>query len=275
MMLKKEFLGIEKAIRAIETASSRTMKKEYLKLYKELEKEISKAFAKYSIGGKFSYGEMQKYGRLDALNKKVAKLIKKGHVSVSRQIRDTLKEMAENSFDSTMKVISEAAEQALRGKLLDTDVQGFLDDRITGVKLNDRLLYRRAEVIYRMSEEITRGIYGGEPYRRIAKRMQSVLDNDYVKSLRIVRTEGHRMMEQSSLKALDHANNQGIKMMKIWSTVGDDRVRDSHKHMEGQTVSYGDDFYNPQTGGRGPAPGLMGTADDDINCRCIFVVEIL
>lgn len=46
----------------------------------------------------------------------------------------------------------------------------------------------------------------------------------------------------------------------------DDRTRESHVAAHGQTVGLDEDFV--VGGARGPAPGQMGQADVDINCRC-------
>jgi hypothetical protein len=34
-------------------------------------------------------------------------------------------------------------------------------------------------------------------------------------------------------------------------------------------------FRNARTGGVGPHPGALGAAEDDINCRCVMVIEIV
>ena len=60
---------------------------------------------------------------------------------------------------------------------------------------------------------------------------------------------------------------------KEWIATLDDRVRDSHADAHGQTVKIDEDF---QVGdASGPAPGQMGEAGEDINCRCTIapVVE--
>ena len=47
----------------------------------------------------------------------------------------------------------------------------------------------------------------------------------------------------------------------------DDRVRDSHDYLLGQTVGIDEDFYT-WDGAHAPAPGMFGVPEEDINCRC-------
>ena len=48
-----------------------------------------------------------------------------------------------------------------------------------------------------------------------------------------------------------------------------------HEEMDGQEVAIDDDFINPVTGQKTPAPGQFGTADQDINCLCDIYPKVL
>lgn len=83
----------------------------------------------------------------------------------------------------------------------------------------------------------------------------------------IARTEIHGTFETAGRLAIkDAANELGLRYMKEWVSALDDRVRDDHADAHGQTVGIDEEF---EVGGaRGMAPGEMGEADQDINCRC-------
>lgn len=80
---------------------------------------------------------------------------------------------------------------------------------------------------------------------------------------RIADTEMHRI---ANTAALDTAKAAGAKN-KTWVTMMDDRVRDLHDYLLGQTVGIDEDFYT-YDGDHGAAPGLFGTAENNVNCRC-------
>ncbi len=80
---------------------------------------------------------------------------------------------------------------------------------------------------------------------------------------RIAETEMHRI---ANTAALDTAKAAGAKS-KTWVTMLDDRVRETHDYLEGMTVGIDEDFYT-YDGDHGSAPGLFGTAENNVNCRC-------
>ena len=80
---------------------------------------------------------------------------------------------------------------------------------------------------------------------------------------RIADTEMHRI---ANTAALDTAKYAGAKS-KTWATMLDDRVRDTHDYLEGETVGIDDDFYT-YDGDHASAPGLFELAENNVNCRC-------
>ena len=54
---------------------------------------------------------------------------------------------------------------------------------------------------------------------------------------------------------------------KVWLATLDDRTRETHLELHETEVPVGEDFVSP-SGAKGPAPGQMGEASEDINCRC-------
>lgn len=80
---------------------------------------------------------------------------------------------------------------------------------------------------------------------------------------RIADTEMHRI---ANTAALDTAKKAGAKN-KTWVTMRDDKVRESHDYLLGQTVGINEDFYT-WDGAHAPAPGMFGIPEEDCNCRC-------
>lgn len=80
---------------------------------------------------------------------------------------------------------------------------------------------------------------------------------------RIADTEMHRI---ANTAAFNTAKKSGAKY-KTWITMADDRVRDTHDYLEGETVDIDDDFYT-YDGDHAAAPGLFEMAENNVNCRC-------
>ena len=81
--------------------------------------------------------------------------------------------------------------------------------------------------------------------------------------VRIAETETHR---DANTAALDTARKAGAKS-KTWMTMMDDKVRDTHDYLLGQTVGIDEDFYT-YDGDHAAAPGLFELASNNVNCRC-------
>lgn len=79
----------------------------------------------------------------------------------------------------------------------------------------------------------------------------------------ISRTTALDAMKLGQKLSMDHAVAIGVydsdQLTKTWVGVLDDRERDSHVEMEGETVPYDEPYSN----------GQMVPGDDEYNCRCI------
>ena len=84
--------------------------------------------------------------------------------------------------------------------------------------------------------------------------------------LRIAETEMHRDANES---ALETAQQAGAKW-KTWATMLDDKVRETHDYLEGETVAIDEDFYTFD-GDHASAPGLFALASNNVNCRCELI----
>lgn len=84
--------------------------------------------------------------------------------------------------------------------------------------------------------------------------------------VRIAETETHRIANTS---ALSTAKKIGAKS-KTWSTMLDDRVRDTHDYLESMTVGIDEDFVT-YDGDSASAPGLFQLPQNNISCRCELI----
>jgi len=107
------------------------------------------------------------------------------------------------------------------------------------------------------------GIEAGEGVPDLSKRVEAVMGTRIRSSAEtIARTEVIGAYNGGGVIA---AKDAGASYKK-WMTALDERVRHSHAAMHGQMVGIDADFR--LAGGSGPAPGQIGAAEEDINCRC-------
>lgn len=85
--------------------------------------------------------------------------------------------------------------------------------------------------------------------------------------IRVLETESHRVYNDSILYVGEQAEADTGGVYKTWFTMGDDRVRDTHEPLEGETIPYRERFHTFD-GDSAMAPGGFAMPQNNINCRC-------
>ena len=125
--------------------------------------------------------------------------------------------------------------------------------------------------------EIAEGVNRGDDVERVAERVDTVLT--YTGSERwparartIAQTEVTRAYGAGTLAAgMEQSRVTGRLLQKRWDTERDNRVRDSHRHVDGQVRDLGMPFY--VDGYPMMMPGdAMAPPESVINCRCDLVI---
>lgn len=109
---------------------------------------------------------------------------------------------------------------------------------------------------------------GGKTFeQRITERIQDgTLDKETLK--RILETDYHRMEETGAYdRAMAYATETGQTPYKVWQTMEDDRVRDTHRYIDGVEVPVDAWFYTYDSD-MARFPGDFELPENNIGCRC-------
>ena len=87
---------------------------------------------------------------------------------------------------------------------------------------------------------------------------------------RIIDTESHRDYNTAVYEAAKESGISGLK--KTWNTMLDDKVRESHRFIEGVSVGLEDLFYTDNDDSA-LFPGGFSLPENNINCRCFVTLE--
>lgn len=129
----------------------------------------------------------------------------------------------------------------------------------------------RTENVPYEAEKLYNALYrsvGGENFEeRIARRIrEGTLDRETLK--RILETDYHRMEETGAYdRAKAYAEESGRTPYKVWQTMRDDRVRETHWYIEDTEVPVDDRFYTFD-GDSARFPGDFELVENNANCRC-------
>lgn len=287
-------------LRRIEEHRSEAAEKEIRKIYKELLKELNSflgnIYATYSEDDMLDYSMLARAGMDARFMEEVEQKISGISPKVASEIQNTVDLTYEACYDGMVNAVTKAAgdrvllQEAFKTvKAVTPDViRAAVQNPISGLTLKDTLEKHRKDIIYDIKRNIGVGLSNGDRFSTMAKRISESLDGDYTKSVRIVRTEAHRVRETGFNDAASNINEalkngkSGYVMAKTWHTMKDNRVRPSkqkrakynHIKMEGVTIPQ-DELFELPSGAKCKAPSQTGVAGEDINCRCYLSYDLV
>ena len=87
----------------------------------------------------------------------------------------------------------------------------------------------------------------------------------------VVETEYHRMYNAGAYDTA--AAYDYMDIIGTWSTMRDEKVRDTHDYLEGKQVALGERFYT-YDGDSARYPGDFSKAENNVNCRCAVIWKL-
>lgn len=302
-------------LRRIAEHRDKAAEKEIRKIYKELLKELNgflgNIYATYSEDDMLNYSMLAAAGMDARFLEEVEQRINGITPKVTKLIQETTEEVYEACYDGMVNAVTKAAGnmEVLKGvfetisAVTPEVIRAAVNNPVSGLTLKDTLEKHRKEIIYDIKKNIGIGLTNGDRYSTMAKRIATSLDGDYNKSMRIVRTEVHRVRETGFNDAATELNNtlkqgnSGYVMAKTWRTMKDERVRPNtmrktkkgwkkgkrgkynHVKMDGVTIPQDELFEMPDSTPASPVtcmcPSQTGVAGHDCNCRCYVSYDLV
>lgn len=201
---------------------------------------------------------------------------------IQNQLEGILKKMQGQEFLTISDYLDTCYEDGFVGSLFDMHGQGVpltmplnQEAMVRAIQLDSKIskgLYTRlgedvAVLKKRITSEVTRSIATGTGWKQMAKRLENQTSIGYNRSVRIARTEGHRIQCTAADDAAHDAKDRGADIAKQWDATLDGATRESHVAVDGQIRELDKAFSN----------GLMfpgdpsGAAAEVINCRCAYL----
>ncbi|MEB7348365.1 phage head morphogenesis protein [Staphylococcus haemolyticus] len=244
---------------------------------KVIKQEIADMFEKYqSDDVHVTWTEFNKYNRLNKELIRIGEMLTGDYREVAKTIRRTQQNTYIEKFLMSLYLYEMASQTSMQFDVPTASViNKAIEQPIEFIKLVPTLQKHRDEVLKKIRIHITQGIMSGEGYSKIAKALRDDIGMTKAQSQRVVRTEAGRAMSQAGLDSALVAKDNGLDMKKRWSATKDARTRDTHRHLDGQSVGIDDNFKS--SGCVGPAPHLfvgVASAKENINCRCKLLYYI-
>ena len=205
--------------------------------------------------------------------------------AIKKELESYLKVLHSKNFNTVDEYLKECYEQAHIGTLFDLQGQGIplilpLDQKqmISAITLNSKLSaplynalgYNVDALKLDVLREISRGIAQGLSYQEMARNLKNITNVDYNKTLRIAKTEGHRIQQEATYNVQKRAIAKGAKVVKQWDSTLDGKTRPTHRALDGQIVGV-DEYFKSESGYKALYPGNFGIPSEDCNCRCCLL----
>lgn len=202
--------------------------------------------------------------------------------SLKTQVRGILDKMHQKEFKTVNEYLNECYNKAFTGNMYVLHGEGIplivpIDQEkvARAVQINSKIskgLYSRlgedVDLLKRkITAQISRGVATGMSYSQMAQQLAGYTKTGYNNAVRITRTEGHRIQQESTMDACYAARERGADVVKQWDATMDANTRESHQMVDGEIRALDEKFSN----------GLMypgdpsGSAAEVINCRCVLL----
>lgn len=203
--------------------------------------------------------------------------------ALKKQLDAILDEMNGKQFTSISEYLTKSYEDGFFGTMYDLHGQGIpliipidQDQAARAIQLDSKIsegLYERLGVDTKtlknsIRANVSRGIASSTSWAQVARNIQNRMAIGMNRAMRIARTEGHRIQNESRYNAQVKAKQRGANVVKQWDATLDKRTRPTHQQLDGQIREIEEPYVIPSNGRRGMYPGEFGVAAEDINCRC-------
>ena len=202
------------------------------------------------------------------------------------QIEGILEKLHGDEYSTVQKYLSDSYTDAYVGAMYQMHGQGVpviipidrkaavkavVTDSKLSLELYAALGYDMDKLKKHVRQEITRGIAASLPYEQIAQNLSSYTSVPLSNAKRIVRTEGHRIQQESADDARKAAKAKGADLVKQWDASLDGATRPLHRRLDGQIREINEPF---EAGGKKAMyPGKFNDPGQDCNCRCVALTR--
>lgn len=269
MDIQQAFLQLQNDFKSLIKSKERGIKKNYSKAYQDLRNKLQKVYDNYEREGVVDVNELKKYNRLKKLDTVTAALLVKLYIDNKKLIKSTLNEVINTTEKNSFKIFKETGINPIKRKFNSTEV---INQEIAGKIWTDRMKHYGDNFVYDVHSIIRQGLERGDTYTTMSKTLKEKFGQDLKRATTIARTESARVQAYTTNATMTEVDKQ-TPLIKIWRTMKDEGVRNSHKSMEGVMVKFDEEFTLP-SGDTCMYPTSSGNPAEDINCRCYLEYNV-
>ncbi|HHW9921547.1 TPA: phage minor head protein, partial [Staphylococcus aureus] len=229
---------IDEYIEGLISKAEKPIEQLFANRLKEIKQIIADMFEKYQNDDvHVTWTEFNKYNRLNKELTRIGTMLTDDYRQVAKMIQKSQEDAYIEKFLMSLYLYEMASQTSMQFDVPSKEViKSAIEQPIEFIRLVPTLQKHRGEVLKKIRMHITQGIMSGEGYSKIAKAIRDDIGMSKAQSLRVARTEAGRAMSQAGLDSAMVAKDNGLKMKKRWHATKDTRTRDTHRHLDGESV---------------------------------------
>lgn len=238
---------------------------------------VSEMYRKYEKNGELSFTDLNKQNRFQKEMKLIADTLTKDYSHIVKKMQETVEQQYVTKYLMTAYIVEmgveDGTDMGFSIPSLPTIKQALLNP-IEFITLPKIMEQHRDDIVRKINIEIAQGLIAGEGYSTIAKRLEKQLGFSAKKAKLVARTEAGRSRSIAAEKVLEEASKYA-KMTKVWASMLDMRVRQTHRTLDGKEVDK-DGLFHYKTN-KTTAPRLWIGPDSaalSIQCRCVLIMKV-
>ena len=252
-------LGGEKAV-------LRSLEKEYRAALEQINEKI-----KLLQSDELTQSRVYQIQYQQALKGQIEAILEKLHGDEYSTIQQYLSDSYSEGFLGTMYSVHKQGIPVIIPIDKNAAVKAVLTDSKLSAPLYEALGLDIKAMKRSIRAEISRGIASGMSYADIARNLQNATKAPFDRAKTIVRTEGHRIQQESAEDARQEARKKGADVVKQWDATLDGATRATHRNLDGQIKETDEPF--AYGGKKAMYPGAFGDPAEDCNCRCVALTR--
>lgn len=269
-MSRKTYDTLERTLKRYYKQADITLRKENQASLKAIRDVLSDTYEQYGMDTEQLFAELQKYKRMDKLEKEIRLQLSILSAVSIKAVKQTLVDVFHETYRTTFNDIQKST--GLKGIQKKMNALETANQLNMGTVWTERLKNYSDKQANDILIRIREGIYKGDSYQSMTKELKETLGKNYNQTMRVVRTEGKRVVSECQLETFNQFRSPNLVIYKTWHNSQDGRVRDSHNSMEGVKIKHGEMFTMPN-GTKQEAPAMGYSPSENINCRCYLSMD--
>lgn len=270
-------LDIERLLDEALAKAESDLERVFNKRLKTILFQVSEMYRKYEKNGELSFTQLNLYNRYQKEMKLINEILTDHYKEIVKSMQEQMEYQYVGKYLMTAYLLQMGVEDGTdMGFTIPSTkvIRAALFNPIEYLGLPEVLDSHRNDSVRRINILIAQSLIAGDGYATMAKKIEKEFGFSSKKARLVARTEAGRSRSIASEKVIAEASKYA-KLEKVWASMLDHRVRQSHRFLDGKGTGKDGLFHYKEN--KTTAPRLWVGPDSaalSIQCRCVIIMKV-